>query len=129
MCEIVPWPPPPSVTLPGFALTQASNSRRLATSSEFLTRTSCGLVANIATGAKSRSRSKETGCMACVRELGASVFLMGPNAKVIAPSIVNAFATSGTELTAAMALIQTFTVIVALVILFRLTRGVTKELT
>jgi len=67
--------------------------------------------------------------MACVRELGASVFLMGPNAKVIAPSIVNAFASSGTELTAAMALVQTFTVIVALMILFRLTRGVTKELT
>jgi len=66
--------------------------------------------------------------MACVRELGASVFLMGPNAKVIAPSIVAAFASSGTELTAAMALIQTFTVIVALAILFRLTRGVTKEL-
>ena len=35
---------------------------------------------------------------------------------------------SGTELTAAMALIQTFTVIVALMILFRLTRGATKEL-
>ncbi|HZC78508.1 MAG TPA: ABC transporter permease subunit, partial [Ktedonobacterales bacterium] len=67
--------------------------------------------------------------MACVRELGASVFLMGPNAKVIAPSIVNAFATSGTELTAAMALIQTVTVMVALVILFRLTRGMTRELT
>jgi iron(III) transport system permease protein len=67
--------------------------------------------------------------MACVRELGASVFLMGPNAKVIAPSIVNAFATSGTELTAAMALIQTFTVILALAILFRVTRGVTRELT
>jgi iron(III) transport system permease protein len=66
--------------------------------------------------------------MACVRELGASAFLMGPNAKVIAPSIVNAFATSGTELTAAMALIQTFTVIVALVILFRVARGMTKEL-
>jgi iron(III) transport system permease protein len=66
--------------------------------------------------------------MACVRELGASVFLMGPNAKVIGPSIVNAFATSGTELTAAMALIQTFTVIVALMVLFRLTRGATKEL-
>ena len=56
-------------------------------------------------------------------------FLIGPNAKVIAPSIVNAFATSGTELTAAMALIQTFTVVVALVILFRLTRGIAKELT
>jgi iron(III) transport system permease protein len=67
--------------------------------------------------------------MACVRELGASVFLMGPNAKVIAPSIVAAFASSGTELTAAMALIQTFTVIVALTILFRLTRGATRELT
>ncbi len=67
--------------------------------------------------------------MACVRELGASVFLMGPNAKVIAPSIVSAFASSGTELTAAMALIQTGTVILALVILFRLTRGVTRELT
>ena len=66
--------------------------------------------------------------MACVRELGASAFLMGPNAKVIAPSIVSAFATSGTELTAAMALIQTFTVIVALVILFRVARGMTKEL-
>ena len=67
--------------------------------------------------------------MACVRELGASVFLMGPHSKVIAPSIVNAFATSGTELTAAMALIQTFTVVVALVILFRMTRGMTRELT
>jgi iron(III) transport system permease protein len=66
--------------------------------------------------------------MACVRELGASVLLMGPNAKVIAPSIVNAFASSGTELTAAMALIQTATVVIALVILFRLTRGVTREL-
>jgi iron(III) transport system permease protein len=67
--------------------------------------------------------------MACVRELGTSVFLMGPDARVIAPSIVAAFASSGTELTAAMALIQTATVVVALMILFRLTRGVTKEMT
>ena len=66
--------------------------------------------------------------IAGARELGVSVFLMGPNAKVIAPSIVSAFASSGTELTAAMALIQTSTVVIALVILFRLTRGVTKEL-
>jgi iron(III) transport system permease protein len=66
--------------------------------------------------------------MACVRELGTSVFLMGPNAKVIAPSIVSAFASSGTELTAAMALIQTASVVVALVILFRLTRGFTEEM-
>jgi iron(III) transport system permease protein len=67
--------------------------------------------------------------MACVRELGVSVFLMGPNSKVIGPSIVGAFSSSGTELTAAMALIQTFTVVVALLILFRVTRGATKELT
>jgi iron(III) transport system permease protein len=67
--------------------------------------------------------------MACVRELGTSVFLMGPDARVIGPSIVAAFASSGTELTAAMALIQTATVVLALVILFRLTRGVTKEMT
>ena len=33
-----------------------------------------------------------------------------------------------TELTAAMALIQTATVVIALVILFRLTRGMTKEM-
>ena len=66
--------------------------------------------------------------MACVRELGVSVFLMGPDARVIAPSIVSAFASSGTELTAAMALIQTATVVVALVILFRMTRGMTKEM-
>jgi iron(III) transport system permease protein len=66
--------------------------------------------------------------MACVRELGVSVFLMGPNAKVIAPSIVAAWASSGTELTAAMALIQTFTVVLALGILFRLSRGMTREL-
>jgi iron(III) transport system permease protein len=65
--------------------------------------------------------------MASVRELGASIFLMGPNAKVIAPSIVAAWFTSGTELTAAMALIQTATVLVALVILFRATRTFSQE--
>ena len=63
--------------------------------------------------------------IACVRELGASLFLMGPNAKVIAPAIVNAFATAATELTAAMALIQTGAVIIALMILFRVARGMT----
>lgn len=67
--------------------------------------------------------------MACVRELGVSVFLMGPNAKVIAPSIISAFSSSGTELTAAMALIQTASVVVALIILFRLTRGMTRDVT
>jgi iron(III) transport system permease protein len=66
--------------------------------------------------------------MACVRELGTSVFLMGPHSKVIGPSIVASWANAGTELTAAMALIQTFTVMIALVIMFRVTRGMTREL-
>src|SRR5262249_38604358 len=67
--------------------------------------------------------------MAFVRERGTSAFPIGPAPPVIGPSIVAAFASSGTELTAAMALIQTAAVVVALVVLFRLTRGVTKEMT
>jgi iron(III) transport system permease protein len=65
--------------------------------------------------------------MASVRELGVSIFLMGPNAKVIAPSIVSAWNNSSSELTAALALIQTLTVVVALLILFRATRGLQRE--
>ena len=57
--------------------------------------------------------------MSSVRELGVSIFLMGPNSKVIAPSIVSSWMSSGTELTAAMAIIQSATVLVALVILLR----------
>jgi len=57
--------------------------------------------------------------MASVREVGASIFLMGPNSKVIGPAIISSWMSSGTELTAAMALIQTATVLVALVILLR----------
>src|ERR1043166_4940990 len=45
--------------------------------------------------------------VASVRELGASILLMGPNAKVITPAIVESWFASSAELTAAMALIQT----------------------
>lgn len=45
--------------------------------------------------------------IASVRELGASILLMGPNSKVLTPAIVEAFFASSSELTAAMALIQT----------------------
>jgi len=65
--------------------------------------------------------------MASVRELGASIFLMGPHSKVIAPSIVSSWMTSGTELTAAMAIIQSATVLIALVILLRSVRGISGE--
>jgi iron(III) transport system permease protein len=63
--------------------------------------------------------------IASVRELGVSIFLMGPNSKVIAPAIVNSWLSSSSELSAAMALIQTATVFVAVAILFSLARRVT----
>lgn len=45
--------------------------------------------------------------IASVRELGASILLQGPNSKVLTPAIVEAFFASSSELTSAMALIQT----------------------
>jgi iron(III) transport system permease protein len=65
---------------------------------------------------------------ASVREVGASLLLVGPHSKVIGPSIVSTWANSGTQLTAAMALIQTFIVMIALVILFHVTRDTKREL-
>ena len=63
--------------------------------------------------------------IASVRELGVSIFLMGPNSKVIAPAIVNSWLTSSSELSAAMALIQTATVFIAVAIMFGLARRIT----
>lgn len=57
-----------------------------------------------------------------VRELGASIFLMSANSKVIAPAIVNSWITASTELASAMALLQTASVFVAVVLLLRATR-------
>ena len=65
---------------------------------------------------------------ASVREVGASLLLMGPHSKVIGPSIVATWANSGTQLTAAMALIQTFVVMIALIILFQVTRDTKREM-
>jgi iron(III) transport system permease protein len=64
--------------------------------------------------------------IAGVRELGVSVFLMGPNAKVIAPSIVNSWLSSSSELSAAMALLQTVTVFIAVALLFGVVRSVQR---
>jgi iron(III) transport system permease protein len=63
--------------------------------------------------------------IASVRELGVSIFLMGPNSKVIAPAIVNSWLTSSSELSAAMALIQTGMVFIAVAIMFNVARRVT----
>ena len=66
--------------------------------------------------------------IASVRELGVSIFLMGPNSKVISPAIVDAWLSSGSELTAAMALIQFATVAAALMVLFRASQMFSREL-
>ena len=60
--------------------------------------------------------------IASVRELGASILLMGPHSKVITPAIVESWFSTSTELTAAMALLQTLAVAVALVLLFTVAR-------
>jgi len=66
--------------------------------------------------------------IASVRELGVSIFLVGPNAKVIAPAIVSAWISSSTELSAALALIQSGAVFIALIILLRAARSFSGEL-
>jgi iron(III) transport system permease protein len=60
--------------------------------------------------------------VASVRELGASILLMGPHSKVITPAIVESWFATSSELTAAMALIQTLVVALALAVLLAITR-------
>jgi iron(III) transport system permease protein len=67
--------------------------------------------------------------VASIRELGASILLMGPHSKVITPSIVESWFASSTELTAAMALIQTLVVAIAVSILMAVTRRATAHIT
>ena len=60
--------------------------------------------------------------IASVRELGASILLMGPNSKVLTPAIVEAWFGTSAELTAALALIQTLVVGLAMALFIGLTR-------
>ena len=60
--------------------------------------------------------------IASVRELGASILLMGPGSKVLTPSIVESWFASSTELTAAMALVQTVVIGLAMAVFTLLTR-------
>jgi len=66
--------------------------------------------------------------IASVRELGVSILLVGPKAQVIAPSIVSAWISSSTELSAALALIQSAAVFIALIVLLRAARRYSGEL-
>jgi branched-chain amino acid transport system ATP-binding protein len=63
-----------------------------------------------------------------LRELGVSILLVGPKAQVIAPSIVSAWISSSTELSAALALIQSAAVFIALFVLLRAARRYSGEL-
>ena len=62
--------------------------------------------------------------IASIRELGASILLMGPHSKVITPSIVESWFGTSSELTAALALIQTLVVACAVVVLVAVTRRI-----
>jgi iron(III) transport system permease protein len=57
-----------------------------------------------------------------VRELGASILLMGPNSKVITPAIVESWFATSAELTAAMALMQTLVVALAMAVFLAVSR-------
>jgi len=65
--------------------------------------------------------------VASVRELGASILLMGPESKVMTPAIVEAWFSASSELTAAMALIQTVVIAATMVVFGLLTRRVVAQ--
>jgi iron(III) transport system permease protein len=64
--------------------------------------------------------------IASVRELGASILLMGPTSKVITPAIVESWFATSSELTAAMALLQTLVVAAAMAVFLGVTRRFTQ---
>jgi iron(III) transport system permease protein len=65
--------------------------------------------------------------IASVRELGASILLMGPHSKVITPSIVESWFGTSSELTATLALIQTLVVAIAMIVLIAVTRRIAAQ--
>jgi len=64
--------------------------------------------------------------VASVRELGVSIYLMGPNSKVIAPAIVSSWSSSGTELTSTIAVLQTVTVFIVVIVLSRVIQRLSR---
>ena len=65
--------------------------------------------------------------IASVRELGASILLMGPHSQVLTPAIVDAWFSSSSELTAAMALIQTLVVGAVMALFVLVTRRAARQ--
>jgi iron(III) transport system permease protein len=66
--------------------------------------------------------------IASVRELGVSIFLVGSNAKVIAPSIIDAWLSSSSTLSSALALIQSAAVFIALFVMLQAAQRYSGEL-
>jgi len=66
--------------------------------------------------------------IASVRELGASILLMGPHSKVITPAIVESWFGTASELTATLALIQTLVVAAAVAVLVVVPRRASTHL-
>lgn len=64
--------------------------------------------------------------IASVRELGTSILLMGPDSKVLTPAIVEAWFAASSELTAAMALIQTAVIGVVMALFTVVTRRMSR---
>ncbi len=62
--------------------------------------------------------------IASIRELGASILLMGPHSKVITPSIVESWFGTSSELTATLALVQTLVVAIAVIVMVAVTRRI-----
>jgi iron(III) transport system permease protein len=62
--------------------------------------------------------------IASIRELGASILLMGAHSKVITPAIVESYFGTASELTATLALIQTLVIAAAMIVLVAFTRRV-----
>ena len=62
--------------------------------------------------------------IASIRELGASILLMGAHSKVITPTIVESYFGTASELTATLALIQTLVIAAAMIVLVAFTRRV-----
>jgi iron(III) transport system permease protein len=60
--------------------------------------------------------------IASIRELGASLFLMSPQSKVVSPAIINAWLSSSSELSAAMAMLLTATIFAAVIVMFGVAR-------
>jgi len=58
-----------------------------------------------------------------IREVGASILLISARTKVIGPAIIESWEATGTQLTSALAIVQSLMIFAVLVVVMRLTRS------